>query len=263
MYEPRFNYANLNYPLTQERELIGIDLNVNEQLSLLEKFSYSGEILALSKLPNNKLTYSFVCPSFKSGDSDYLYNIVRHFKPNQIIEIGSGHSTLMVQHAMKKNKEESANYTFDHLCIEPFEVPWLEELPVQVIRKMVENIDISFFRQLEENDILFIDSSHIIRPQGDVLYEYLQILPNLKKGVIVHIHDIFTPYDYLPEWFEDGVVFWNEQYLLEAFLTLNPSFKIIGSLNYLKNKHYESLKGKCPMLTSDRQPGSFWIQKTN
>jgi len=75
---------------------------------------------------------------------------------------------------------------------------------------------------------LFIDSSHIIRPQGDVLFEYLEILPILNAGVFVHIHDIFTPKDYLSEWILDGKVFWNEQYLLEAFLSFNTCFKIMG-----------------------------------
>lgn len=122
-------------------------------------------------------------------------------------------------------------------------------------------MDVNFFNQLGENDILFIDSSHIIRPQGDVLFEYLQILPILNKGVIVHIHDIFTPKDYLNEWIFNGTLFWNEQYFLESFLCLNNSYSIIGALNYLKNNYYNELAEKCPMLTLDREPGSFWIKK--
>ena len=117
------------------------------------------------------------------------------------------------------------------------------------------------FQELDAGDILFIDSSHMIRPQGDVVFEYLEILPTLKDGVIVHIHDIFSPRDYPADWVIDRVWFWNEQYLLEAFLTLNSDWKIIGALNYLRHNHYDKLKEKCPFLTQDREPGSFYIQR--
>src|SRR4029078_2458503 len=101
------------------------------------------------------------------------------------------------------------------------------------------------------DDILFIDSSHIIRPQGDVLFEYLELIPSLKAGVIVHVHDIFSPKDYLKEWVIDEVHFWNEQYLLEAFLTCNSDWKVIGALNYLHHNHYQHLQATCPFLTQD------------
>ncbi|HAX18069.1 MAG TPA: hypothetical protein DCY00_05695, partial [Actinobacteria bacterium] len=117
------------------------------------------------------------------------------------------------------------------------------------------------FKKLDCNDILFIDSSHMIRPQGDVLYEYLELLPDLNNGVIVHIHDIFSPKDYPEEWVIGDVRFWNEQYLLEAFLTSNSRWKIIGALNFLHHNYYELLIEKCPRLTPDREPGSFYIQK--
>ena len=94
-----------------------------------------------------------------------------------------------------------------------------------------------FFAKDKKNDILFIDSSHIIRPQGDVLFEYLEILPILNPGVVVHIHDIFSPKDYLDNWIINDHLFWNEQYLLEAFLSFNNNSPFIdGLLNALKNK---------------------------
>lgn len=105
------------------------------------------------------------------------------------------------------------------------------------------------FGELEENDILFIDSSHMIRPEGDVLFEYLEILPSLAKGVIVHIHDIFSPRNYPKQWLVDEVRFWNEQYFLEAFLSHNRSGKIIAALNYLQHNHPETLKSVAPYLT--------------
>lgn len=129
------------------------------------------------------------------------------------------------------------------------------------MRQRIEEVGLEFFAELEENDLLFIDSSHMIRPQGDVLFEYLQLLPTLKKGVLVHIHDIFSPRDYLAEWVKDNVWFWNEQYLLEAFLTGNRGWEVVGALNYLHHDHYDALKKVCPYLTPDREPGSFYLRK--
>jgi hypothetical protein len=129
------------------------------------------------------------------------------------------------------------------------------------MRQKVETISLEFFKELENDDILFIDSSHIIRPQGDVLFEYLQILPLLNKGVIVQIHDIFSPKDYPESWVSDEVRLWNEQYLLEAFLSCNNEWEIIGALNYLKHNHYDKLLTKSPHLTTEFEPGSFYIQK--
>lgn len=122
-------------------------------------------------------------------------------------------------------------------------------------------MDASFFKQLQENDLLFIDSSHVIRPQGDVLFEYLEVLPVLNRGVIVHIHDIFSPRNYLRQWLQDEVKLWNEQYLLEAFLSNNGCWEIIGALNYLHHNHYDKLKRVAPFLTPTREPGSFYIRK--
>jgi len=187
--------------------------------------------------------------------------MIRLFKPKKIIEIGSGNSTLMAENAINKNRLEVDQYHCEHICIETYEIPWLSEIGVNVIRKKVEKTDISLFKELSEKDVLFIDSSHIIRPQGDVLFEYLEILPLLNKGVIVHVHDIFTPKDYLNEWF--GQNFWNEQYLLEAFLSFNNNFRIIGATNYLSHKYYDLFASKCPIFAKQkgREPGSFWIRR--
>jgi hypothetical protein len=90
----------------------------------------------------------------------------------------------------------------------------------------------------------------------------LEVLPTLKPGVLIHVHDIFSPKDYLDQWVYTHVL-WNEQYLLEAFLTNNNQFKIIGALNFLMHHHYDALKSKCPVLANEKakQPGAFWIQK--
>ena len=260
-FEPQFDYRDANKNFSLDRNLQAIDWNISGQIGMLEKFEYSEEIINIPKEKPDSLEFYLNNGSFEAGDAEYWYQIIRVIKPNRIFEIGSGNSTLMAIRATHKNKEENSSYECQHVCIEPYEQPWLEELGISVIRQKAEDIELSFFSQLRENDILFIDSSHIIRPQGDVLFEYLELLPSLNKGVIVHIHDIFSPKNYLAQWLQEQVLFWNEQYLLEAFLSHNHSWKIIGALNFLHHNYYEKLKLVAPFLQSGSEPGSFYIQK--
>lgn len=260
-YEPQFDFREVNHSFSKERNLPGINWNIQEQLDFLGELTFSVELENIPTKKTDDLQFHLNNGAFESGDAEYWYQLIRLKKPKKIFEVGSGNSTLMAINAIQKNEKENPDYKCKHICIEPYEMPWLEKTGVSVIRKKVEDIDVSFFSELEDGDILFIDSSHIIRPEGDVLFEYLQLLPVLKKGVIVHVHDIFSPRNYLTEWLNSDVRFWNEQYLLEAFLSHNDSWKIIGSLNYLHHNYYERLKQTCPFLAPEREPGSFYIQK--
>jgi predicted O-methyltransferase YrrM len=263
-YHPLINpKKHLTKSLRADRSLKGIDFNEDKQLELLSKFNYNDELLSFPLEKSANIEFYYNNGSFCSGDAEYLYNVVRFFKPKRIIEIGCGASTLMIKNAIKKNIYDDPDYTCNHICIEPYEQPWLEKIGIEVIRKKVEELDVSFFETLGANDMLFIDSSHMIRPQGDVLFEFLEILPILKSGVLVHVHDIFFPKDYLDEWVLKDHLFWNEQYLLEAFLTFNNKFDIIGALNYLTHHHREELSVKCPVFANQpgREPGSFWMVK--
>ena len=263
-YEPLFKTSNLKKSLREDRILPGIDFNVAEQLKLLDKFQYNSELESFPLDQTEQLEFYYNNRSFLSGDAEFLYNIIRYSQPQKIIEIGCGMSTLMAVNAIKKNQEENNNYSCEHICIEPYENDWLQNIDVKLERKLVEEVDKNLFLSLAENDILFIDSSHVIRPQGDVLFEYLEILPILPSGVIVHIHDIFTPKDYLNTWIIDEVRFWNEQYLLEAFLSNQSDFKIIGALNFLTHHYPQELANCCPIFKQQlkREPGSFWIKRT-
>jgi Methyltransferase domain len=260
-YEPQFDNRTPKPDFSEDRNLSGVNWNISGQLELLERFMFSKELMDIPKKKPESLKFYFNNGAFESGDAEYWYQLIRTIKPGKIFEIGSGNSTLMAISAIAQNQSDDPNYKCEHICIEPYEMPWLEETGVSVVRSKVEDVELSFFSKLQENDILFIDSSHIIRPQGDVLFEYLELLPSLRKGVIVHIHDIFSPKNYLKEWLQDEVLFWNEQYLLEAFLTHNSTWKVVGALNYLHHNHYEKFKTVAPFLTPEREPGSFYIQK--
>lgn len=266
-YDPLFIPDQVKHDLGTDRDLPGIDLNENQQLEILKGLNFSDELV---KMPFDKtadLKYYFNNSVFLSGDSEISYGMIRHFKSRKIIEIGSGLSTLMTLNAIQKNKEEDANYNCEMICVEPFEHKWLDKLDIKLVRSMVEDVDISLFDKLEKNDILFIDSSHMIKPQGDVLFLFLHVLPKLKPGVLVHIHDIFTPRDYLADWVLVKNRMWNEQYLLEAFLSHNHDFKIISAVNFLRHHHLEALSACCPVMKkqiesgADRSPAHFGFRK--
>jgi Methyltransferase domain len=260
-YEPQFDNRYPKIDFAEDRSLPGINWNARGQLETLKTLTFSNELADLPKDSQAPLKFHLDNGFFLSGDAEFWYQIIRARKPKRIYEIGSGYSTLMAIAAIDKNKQDDPAYACEHVCIEPYEMPWLEQTGITVIRKPIEDLELSFFSRLQENDILFIDSSHIIRPQGDIVFEYLQLLPSLNKGVIVHIHDIFSPKNYLKQWLQDDVLFWNEQYLLEAFLTHNESWLILAALNFLHHHHYEKLQSVAPFLTPDREPGSFYIQK--
>ncbi|GAA0879717.1 class I SAM-dependent methyltransferase [Algoriphagus jejuensis] len=263
-YQPLTNpKKHLKKSLREDRVLKGIDWNIERQLEILNQFHFADELKEFPLEKQKHAEYYYNNSMYASGDSEYLYSMVRFFKPRRIIEIGSGNSTLMVINAIERNFVENSEYKCTHICIEPYEQPWLEKVNVELRRDKVEEIELSFFETLEKDDFLFIDSSHVIRPQGDVLFEILEILPILQPGVIVHIHDIFSPKDYLDEWIFGDKKLWNEQYLLEAFLSFNSKFEIIGAVNFLSHKYREVFGEKFPIFKSQtgREPGAFWIRR--
>jgi predicted O-methyltransferase YrrM len=265
-YEPLFDDRHLKLPLDRDRFLPGINFNDEVQLNLLKSFEYQNELTAIPyQKEGSDFSFYYGNPSIRPGDAEYLYCMVRHFLPSRVIEIGSGYSTLMVQKAISDNRISKPDYQTEHICIEPYEMNWLEKTGVRVIRELVENVQPELFKLLGENDILFIDSSHMVRPQGDVLFEFLELLPVLKKGVIIHVHDIFSPKDYTKRHLVEDVMFWNEQYILEAFLSCNRDFEIIGALNYLKSHYPQEMYTRLPVLgkMQDQIPGSFWLRKVN
>ncbi len=261
-YDPQFDFGPDELD-GRERSLPGIDFNRQAQLQTLETFTHADEIRSLAKgFDVNGVDFSFDNGSYEAGDAEIWFQLIRSTKPRRIIEIGSGNSTLVAVEAIRRNQADDPTYRCDHVCIEPYEMPWLEKTPVTVKRMLVEHVELSFFEQLGDGDVLFIDSSHVIRPEGDVVVEYLQILPTLAPGVVVHVHDIFTPRNYPESLLRDKVLFWNEQYVLEAFLTHNDSWDVVLALNYLQHNEHAALSAACPLLGQNHEPGAFYLRRT-
>ncbi len=259
-YEPTYTDADLPADVTGERPLPGLDLNEAAQLALIAQLTFGDELDALPmKAEPGK--FGYLNNMYGVGDAELYYSLIRLKKPKRIIEIGSGNSTLVALEAIAANRRDDPGYDCDLACIEPFEMPWLESTGVRVIRQRVEHVALSFFDQLQTDDMLFIDSSHVIRPYGDVLHEFQQIVPRLAPGVLVQVHDVFTPRDYPEQWLRQHRRLWNEQYLLESFLTYNSRFEVVCAANWLKHNHWDALIRACPVLARipDGEPGAFWF----
>lgn len=254
-YQPQFLYRK-NFEFDNARD-IKVDFDLEKQFSILENFQHKGE---LNDGVSRFSAFDLQNGSFEEGDAELYYLILRNYKPSKIIEIGSGYSTKVASIGIEENRKEGSN----SLCyaIEPFEHRWLEQLSgIKLIREKVENVDEEIFQQLTKGDILFIDSSHIIRPENDVLHIYLKILPSIPSGVIVHIHDIFTPRHYPRQWLAHEFRLWNEQYLLETILTYGDQFEVLFSLNHLFKTDFDRLKKSLPNIHQAVNPASFWMVK--
>ena len=159
--------------------------------------------------------------------------MMREFRPKRIIEIGSGFSSALMLDVNEKHFNNLIDLTF----IEPYP-DRLNKLvkpndKANIIPQKLQDVDFNIFTKLEENDIFFIDSSHVSKAGSDVNSIIFNVLPLLKKGVLIHFHDIFYPFEYPEKWYKEGR-YWNEAYILRAFLQFNSVFKIIYWLDWLK-----------------------------
>lgn len=240
--------------------LPGIDLNILEQLKLIDDFSKNYHDIPFPESKNKKFRYYYENPFFSYSDGIFLYSFIRHFNPSRIIEIGSGFSSALILDAIQYFSRPQTSLSF----IEPFPDRLYSLLTnddkhqVSIFEKNLQQIEISFFEQLEENDILFIDSNHVSKTGSDVNYLIFEILPSLKKGVLIHFHDIFYPFEYPKDWVLDGRS-WNEDYILRSFLMYNDSFKIILFPNFLHTLHKECFASMPNCYKNSG--GSFWLQK--
>ena len=260
-YEPFFNHKTLTEDFSKIRNLPSINFREQEQLDLLKSFKFQKDFQSFLDSEANLKTlrsFSITNGSYGAGDAEILFNFLRLKKPSKIIEIGSGNSTKVIEAALKLNIKEGSNPKLT--CIEPYK-PWLKSTEhIKILRSKLEQTSLDWTKELSDGDFLFIDSSHMIRPQGDVLYEYLEIIPTLNPGVFVHVHDIFSPRDYPETWLKTDVKFWNEQYLLETLLSNSNRYKVIASLNYLAKDYFEELKKVCPHLNAKHEPAAFYFE---
>lgn len=245
-------------------EMRGIDMRESKQLELLKNFKdrYKHEYDLFPEKPVNYYDYFITQTSYRCVEAQMLYCFVRELKPKKMIEIGSGYSTMLSAQALRENKKEGI--TCDFAAIEPYPNDAIKkgfDGLSRLISEPVEKVPFSEFESLTENDILFIDSTHTVKTGGDVVYEINEILPRLNKGVYIHIHDIFMPYEYPASWYSD-YRFWAEQYMVQAFLQFNDSFEIVWASHFMHRQHSEQCAAAFKFYEKDIPfVSGFWIKK--
>lgn len=261
---------------TAESSLREIDWDEAGQLRLLQQLGshYSAELDQFPMTAEGDTPgYYWNNDFFTGADAALGYSVVRHFKPRTILEVGSGFSTLLAAQALQRNGPEG--HAGQITAIEPYPNATLRAgfagLETLIVEP-VQNVALECFEALDANDILFIDSSHVTRLGGDVNFLFLEVLPRLKPGVVVHVHDIFLPYEYPRDWVFTRRWFFSEQYLLQAFLSFNHAFRVLLAGHYLSRQHYAALESAFGARVSgqihiDGVPqtlpaASFWMQRT-
>jgi len=192
---------------------------------------------------------------FTSPDAEVLYCMIRMYEPETIVEVGCGHSTRISRLAILDGKLGTRLMTVD-----PSPRDDVVKLSERNFACPVEELEEpTLFSELRENDILFIDSSHELKAGNDLVYLYLNIIPSLNPGVLIHIHDIFLPYDYPYDWMLERGMRYTEQYLVQTMLTLEGQFEVLWAGHYLQHS--------CPQFGAhfpDSRSGSaqsLWLRK--
>jgi len=192
------------------------------------------------------------------ADAAVYHSMIRRYQPRRIIEVGSGFST-----AVALDTAEDHHLSMDITCIEPYP-DRLESLirtndDVHLRRSIVQDVPLDIYTTLDAGDMLFIDSTHVAKAGSDVVWTTLRVLPNLRPGVLVHIHDMFWPFEYKPEWHRARRD-WTEIYLIHAFLSGNPGWKVLF-FNDLVWTQFGDIVEKYAPATRGQRPGGLWLQK--
>lgn len=262
------SYARWNRPSA----LKGIEYNLEKMrrfASLIEA-KYLSEFNALPSY--KEMVNQGFGPGYPILDSFVLFGILRELNPDRYVEVGSGLSTAYASRALNK---ESQAFTKSITCIEPYPFPALKSIPgIKIIETEVQNCGVEIFTELQAGDVLFIDSSHMLKIDSDVAFLYLEVLPQLCSGVYIHIHDVPFPFNIpypaefwtllshpsSPHW----PMFWNEAMLLQALLCGSQMFEIILSMPLLRYYDHEFIK-KYPFYSPiTKEPNTFssiWIKR--
>lgn len=246
-----------------DKEIKDIDFNIETQYDLLDKMK-----LLLPSVPewkkategiDDKYRYRIDSPTFSVSDAVCLHMILRILRPGKLIEVGSGWSSAVTL----DTNEFYLNNKLELSFIEPYPTTLNSILKkadnIELKKCGLEEIDLSYFDKLDEGDILFIDSTHVSKIGSDVNYLLFEILPRLKKGVYIHFHDIFYPFEYPYEWLKEEGYIWNELYMLRAFLMNNKEYRIVFFFDYLSKMHNTKIK-EC-LHVENVSGGSFWLEK--
>ena len=200
--------------------------------------------------------------AYNAADAAVLYGMVRALRPGRIVELGSGQSTLVMARAARENAADG-----DACVLESFDpYPGVARPPLPGVARLervpAQDVPLSVFESLHAGDVLFVDTTHTVKLASDVNFVVLEVLPRLADGVVVHLHDIFLPYEYPRTWLEDFGLYWTEQYLVQAFLALNGGYEVLAAVHALQRQRPEAMRALLPAVVGERVGGAFWLRRT-
>jgi predicted O-methyltransferase YrrM len=203
---------------------------------------------------------------FESVDAEIAYAMVRHLEPRRVVELGSGFSTQVLARAARRNAEEGA--PCELYAYNPYPSERMRAVLDRGIPGLTEHVEIEAqalplrtFTALEAGDVLFIDTSHTVKLGGEVVHLFLEVLPRLAPGVVVHVHDIALPYEYDRRFVVDLQMPWAEQYLLQALLCGSPEWDVLFGAQAVARKHPDRLRALVPSLRERHYPSSLWMRR--
>jgi hypothetical protein len=246
---------------SDRRDVVDVDFRREGQFRLLQDFSQYYKDLPFTDEKSETCRYYFNQTWFGHTDAIILYSFIRHFAPRRIIEIGSGYSSAVMLDTLDRYSTPDREVTF----IEPFpeRLNALLSAPdrarVTLIEKMIQDVDFSTFQTLAAGDLLFVDSSHVMKFGSDLYTILFEILPILPIGIHVHFHDIFSSFEYPDEWVQEGR-YWNECYLLRAFLASNRCWEITFFNDYANREFAEFIEHRMPLCRKSFG-GSLYIKR--
>ena len=239
----------------------GIDLREDQQLDLLGKLSRYYAEIPFPAHKNERFRFAFHNPSYSWCDAIILFCMIRELKPRRIVEIGSGHTSALILDTNERYFGGGIDLTF----LEPYPELLIsllrpnEERETKVIPRKLQEVDLMLFDTLDAGDILFIDSSHVVKAGSDCQLLFSDILPRLTPGTLVHFHDVFDQFEYPHNWLREGRG-WNEQYILRAFLQFNTSFHIKLFTPYMITRYEAWFRERMPDCFKNTG-GHIWIER--
>lgn len=253
--------ADSLWPEKLPTELPGIDLRAEQQLATFSRIAKFGRALEIHERETEPWRYYSDNVAYAAGDALTLHGMLRLTRPERLIEIGSGHSSAMTLDTVEHYLGGRTELTF----IEPYP-ELLESLMrqgdrerVTIIPTPLQDVPLDTFAALQSGDVLFIDSTHVLKTGSDVAHLYGWILPSLAEGVHVHIHDIFYPFEYRKEWVMEGRA-WNEVYVVRALLALNSAFEITLFNDWLGHFHRDVIERELPEMLANTG-GALWLRR--
>jgi hypothetical protein len=198
-------------------------------------------------------------PSYPPADARLLYAMIRRHRPRHVLELGSGHTTRVIAQACTANALEGHPVHFR--AVDPYPIAVDDDLPGldELSRIDAQHLPADAVRTLSAGDVLVVDTTHIVKMGSDVNHIVLRLLPILAPGVLVHLHDIHLPYEY-PKHFAEMGLYWGEQYLLQAFLSMNPDYEIVCAVSALcRDRHDDAVSAG--LARGDESGGAFWMRR--